>query len=555
MSRRVLLVTLFCNWLLASCGGGGGTTPTVPTNSNVSGVAAVGAALIGASIEVKCIRGTGLATTASDGSFSIDIASAEFPCMVKVSGGTKAGGGANAEVMYSVANAPGRVNVTPLTQLIVSKALSKSAASAYGSFGSVSADISAISAANLTAAQVSLSTEISKIGINANLGSINLFTTAFVPGPTDYVDQYISLVYESLAQNSKSLATASQELTTSTGLQISGTPKAVCRPGVKAGFTAPSGTDAKQAFVPIDVSLSSESGGSPGGSAGGGDGSAGDGSLGQFFSTTVTVEKADGSILGTAKTGESSGGFTMVTCGYAGPLRITMSGTPGSKYFDEGLNQTVSFEGETMRLVIESATKNVGVTPFTDAAHRFLTTKLNTQGLSTSSAWNDPVKIAQANATILATVNRLLPKELFLTDITRMPIVVGPNSVAGSVPDTANGIYGLAIAAFVTQTKNFNPTLARPGIESLKQLADDLGDGVLDRISSSGQGVSSASQAAYSAEALGPSVSASAGQLSKALGVPSLANRRYIVTRTQWRGIGTSYFGLLPRLLNGPPYS
>jgi hypothetical protein len=540
---------------LSGCGGGGGGGGAA--GGSVSGVVAIGAAVSAAALEVKCAKGSGSGVSRSDGTFDVTVTGAEYPCMVKASGGTVVGAGANNESLFSVASSAGRVNVTPLTHMIAAKALGKQPSDAFAGFG-VSADAGAVSAQSLTGSQAVVVNEIKKLGINANLGATNLMNVVFVASESDAIDYYTTLVYQGLGLNGKTLTAATQELISGvSGFQVTGAPKSVCKPGLKSGFTGALGTDQKLAFVPIDLNLSSPSDGVGGdGGVGGGDGPGGDGSLGQFFSTTVTVERADGSVLGSTKTGAASGAFTMVTCGYTGPLKITMTGTAGSTYFDEGLGQSVSFEGETMRAVIDSATKNVGITPFTEAAYRYLVTKLNTTGATGTAAWANAAKINEANGLILRVVNRYLPKELFLSDITRMPAVVGPTTTSGSIPDTANGIYGLAVAALAIQTKGYNPSIAKPGLASLKQLADDLADGSLDRnVGSTGQAVSDAPGAAYSVDSLGASVAASAGQLAKQTGVASLAGRVFTVTRVVWKAVGTSYFNSLPSLPNIGRYS
>jgi hypothetical protein len=545
----------FRNWLfmacigiaISSCGGGGGGT----SSSTVAGTVAIGSPLAGATVEAKCAKGSGTTTTKSDGSFSLALAGVEFPCAMKATGGTIGGGGANSEVLVSIATAAGTVNITPITHLIVAKAMGKQPNDVFNAFGANASDISAATSAKLSSAQTAIASEIAKLGINANFGSTDLLTVTFSAITTDPVDQFTSVVYSALTANSKTLTSAAQEIiATASGLQIIGTPKGICRPGVIAGFKGSLGTDQKLAFVPIDFNFGTDNGGGGGGSGSGGDGTGGDGSLGQFLSTTVIVEKADGTELGRAKTSESSGAFTMITCGYTGPIKVTMTGTTGSKYFDEALNQTVSFEGESMRVVIPSVTKNIGVTPFTEAAYRYLVTKLNPSGLTGTAAWADAQRISLANDQILKVVNQLLPKEFFLTDITRMPAVIGPSTTAGSIPDSANGIYGLVVAALAIQTKGYNPTLTRPGLDSLKQLADDLADGSLDRRgTTAGQNITSASGAAYTPDNLAQNVASSVGLLAKQTAVPSLANQTYVVTRINWLARGTSYRNQLPTIL------
>lgn len=122
MKSRILLTGLTAA-VLTACGGGSGdgttTTPaggsgSAPVTTKISGTAAVGAALAGATVQAKCATGSGTATTAADGTFTINIANAVRPCVLAVtSGGTTlhsvVEGGAGTSVV---------ANITPLTELL-----------------------------------------------------------------------------------------------------------------------------------------------------------------------------------------------------------------------------------------------------------------------------------------------------------------------------------------------------------------------------------------------------------------------------------------------------
>jgi 5'-nucleotidase len=92
---------------LVACGGSGGSSASV----SISGVAATGAAMGGASIAVKCVNGTPASSqTAADGSYSTQ-ATGSFPCLVEASDATHR--------LHSVAQGSGKTavaNVTPLTE-------------------------------------------------------------------------------------------------------------------------------------------------------------------------------------------------------------------------------------------------------------------------------------------------------------------------------------------------------------------------------------------------------------------------------------------------------
>ncbi|TFY97612.1 hypothetical protein [Ramlibacter humi] len=117
--------------VLVACGGGGGGDAGAGGVS-INGLAATGAALGSASVAVKCVGGTATGTTNTDGTFTIQVAApAAVPCLVQVSkGGT---------VLHSIALASGRINVTPVTDLAVARAVGGEPAAAYEGFDAAKA--------------------------------------------------------------------------------------------------------------------------------------------------------------------------------------------------------------------------------------------------------------------------------------------------------------------------------------------------------------------------------------------------------------------------------
>ena len=103
--------------LLAACGGGEGTATVSP--GALQGIAATGAAISGASVTAKCVAGPVLnGFTGTDGKFSLTLTSAHTaPCMLQVSGGTPN------VTLHSFATASGQINISPVTDMIVTKAL------------------------------------------------------------------------------------------------------------------------------------------------------------------------------------------------------------------------------------------------------------------------------------------------------------------------------------------------------------------------------------------------------------------------------------------------
>lgn len=110
LPARPALAALTLAALLAGCGGDG------PPPFSLSGVAATGAAVAGQTVSVKCASGpAATATTDSGGKFDVTLASHELPCMLQVESPTVGR-------MHGFAATAGRVNITPLTDLIVARA-------------------------------------------------------------------------------------------------------------------------------------------------------------------------------------------------------------------------------------------------------------------------------------------------------------------------------------------------------------------------------------------------------------------------------------------------
>ncbi len=107
--------------LLAACGGSA-------TQPSISGLAATGMALANANVTAKCSSGpTVSGTTFSDGSFSLELTGSQtMPCLVQVSNG--------AVTLHGFAADAGRINVTPLTDWVIAKAMGLDDALAFASF-------------------------------------------------------------------------------------------------------------------------------------------------------------------------------------------------------------------------------------------------------------------------------------------------------------------------------------------------------------------------------------------------------------------------------------
>jgi hypothetical protein len=95
---------------LSACGGGGGGSSS-SSEMKVSGTAATGKALDGATVAVTCVAGSGSAVANAAGSYSVTITDGRGPCLLTATkGGT---------VLRSVTPGAGIANITPLTDILV----------------------------------------------------------------------------------------------------------------------------------------------------------------------------------------------------------------------------------------------------------------------------------------------------------------------------------------------------------------------------------------------------------------------------------------------------
>lgn len=170
--------------LLVACG-----PDYVP--ETISGFAATGAAMVGASVTAKCVSGPDITgTTAADGTFLLTLSNQTAPCIVRVSGG--------GVTLHSYADRAGRINVTPLTELTVAKALSADPATAFASFDTTKASTIA---GGLTIAKAAIKAQVEAL-TGASIAG-DPFTSTFKVGDPD------DAVLDKLGQK---LAAAGQQL-------------------------------------------------------------------------------------------------------------------------------------------------------------------------------------------------------------------------------------------------------------------------------------------------------------------------------------------------------
>ena len=272
------------------------------------------------------------------------------------------------------------------------------------------------------------------------------------------------------------LATAAVATLMSCGGGGGGTTTPTERPeGVYTGFSA-SGN--------LDWTLPTGEGGGAGGVGGGADGDGGvgaGGDFGQFRNALMVVKYPDGTPVGNgqALTDTASGMVTIKTRkGYQGPLYLELRGGPDSSYYEEGKDAFVPFPADKIiRVWIPKIDKNIGITPFTEAAYRLLTEGSTPE--KAAGAIPTATEIGTANDKVRTLLNQQFPTVLAVDDITRLPFIKSP-SVQGQITTNPRGIYGLVNGAFSKQAAMFNPGESAPTLAAIAQLSEDLLDGKLD---------------------------------------------------------------------------
>lgn len=197
--------------LVAACGGSSNDGDDT-ASLTLSGTAATGAALGGASVTAKCATGTQTGQTLEDGTYSLRVAGGALPCVLQA---TSASGDTT---LYSMAQGSGDqavANITPITHLVLAKAMGDEAA------------VKAAFDANPTATQLSAATakltdalSVVRVALSGVADySENPFTTPFtathgsVKG--DVLDQKLDALQTKLGEAQSDLSQLTHAIATS----------------------------------------------------------------------------------------------------------------------------------------------------------------------------------------------------------------------------------------------------------------------------------------------------------------------------------------------------
>lgn len=195
--------------MLAACGG----NPPL----NVSGTAATGLALDGATITATCKSGNGTATSNASGTYSVTVVNGEGPCLIKAVKGTT--------TLYSVSTGVGAnqtANVTPLTNLFVTYLLnsgtSTPAASPEAWFATSAVQATLADTAKVTTYIAPFIAAVNALpGASAITIPTTFLSTAFVAGSTPTSDP-LDIVLEALKTAAVVTATGAASTSTSTAI-------------------------------------------------------------------------------------------------------------------------------------------------------------------------------------------------------------------------------------------------------------------------------------------------------------------------------------------------
>ncbi|MBL8289456.1 MAG: hypothetical protein JNL85_15860 [Rubrivivax sp.] len=225
--------------------------------------------------------------------------------------------------------------------------------------------------------------------------------------------------------------------------------------------------------------------GDGGASGDGGVGAGGD--FGQFRNANVCVYLDDGTQLGCALTDAVKGMVTIKPGrAYRGGLRIELSGTPTATYYEEGRDTEVPFPADRkIRVWVPQIDRNIGITPFTEAAWRLLTEGSAPESVGsgiapTSRSTLTKTQVRAANERVRQALNEHFPTALQVDDIARLPFIKSRDLRAGSMRTDPRGRYGLVNGAFSKQASFHNGDSATPTLDAVRQLAEDLLDGRID---------------------------------------------------------------------------
>lgn len=217
MKTRLVLAAMAAA-ALSACGGGSDSQSSAPDApvTKIAGTAAVGAALPNAQVQARCASGSGTATTAADGTFTLSITNATRPCVLSV---TTPDGTALHSVVEAGTGTSAVANITPLTELITASLAGGSTRDFFDNFnaqaqGKINTDgvTSAISSVSLL-----LSGIVDLTGMDPLKGTL---VAAHGDTPGNALDQRLDTLGDVLASAKTSITDLSTAVGSNTGSTV-----------------------------------------------------------------------------------------------------------------------------------------------------------------------------------------------------------------------------------------------------------------------------------------------------------------------------------------------
>ena len=167
MKRSALLALTLSAVFLAACGGGA-TSPSISTTTDItlSGTAATGKAIAGATVTAKCQTGSGTATTIADGTYSLVVVGGKLPCLLQI---TNPADGSKLHTVATGSGSTAVANITPLTEMLAARVLRVEPAVFFAAFDAAIAT-STFTTVALKAAQTDVGTVLTGTVDTSSLG-------------------------------------------------------------------------------------------------------------------------------------------------------------------------------------------------------------------------------------------------------------------------------------------------------------------------------------------------------------------------------------------------
>ena len=194
--------------LLTACGGSGSSSADAAKTLSITGTTSTGAALAGATLDARCANGTtGSATSAQDGTYTVQISGGTLPCMLRATG-TDVNG--DPITLHSIADVgTTTTNVTPLTEMVIAAATGATVGTptdAFATFAKNKDTQNALGKDKLTDAKQVVANTAAAVaragGQGVNLTTIDPLSDSFKVGSEN--DKIIDVLVEALKKNATS---------------------------------------------------------------------------------------------------------------------------------------------------------------------------------------------------------------------------------------------------------------------------------------------------------------------------------------------------------------